>query len=419
MGFAYRKGYGKAIRRRYAAPAVPMPRLRPAAATPAIARCRLRRDDAFPRRAEALGFAFHSPEEREYWARDACYALTPEAVAALEAAARELDGMIAAAVDRVVRRGDYAAFGFTPRLAALVEASHRLGEPSLYGRFDFRLDPDGGIKLFEFNAETPAALLEAAVVQLAWFEETPPGPATRPGSDQWSRIDDALVERWPALGLPRRIHFAAERDREDEIAQVAYLMATARAAGHEAEFLPVDDISWQEEAGFVTPDGTPLAACFKLYPWDWLDAEEGGRLLPLGRTRWIEPARRMLAANKAILVTLWEMFPGHPLLLPAALDRAAIDGPAIGKPALGLEGWGMQVEGTATDESTEIAEGLPPSPTVWQQWAPLPGHATADGLAYPVMGVWMVGEEPAGLGIREGDDLVTTLEDRFVPHVIL
>jgi glutathionylspermidine synthase len=113
------------------------------------------------------------------------------------------------------------------------------------------------------------------------------------------------------------------------------------------------------------------------------------------------------------------MFPGHPLLLPAALDRAAIDGPAIGKPALGLEGWGMQVEGTAADESTEIAEGLPPSPTVWQQWAPLPGHATADGLAYPVMGVWMVGDEPAGLGIREGDDLVTTLEDRFVPHVIL
>jgi glutathionylspermidine synthase len=334
----------------------------------------------------------------------------------MEAAARELNGMMAAAVDRVVARGDYAAFGFTPRLAALVEDSHRLREPSLYGRFDFRLDPaDGSVKLYEFNAETPAALLEAASVQLAWFEETPDAP----GSDQWNAIDDALVARWPRMGLPRRIHFAAERDREDEIAQVAYLMATARAAGHEAAFLPVDDISWQAETGFVTPDGTPLAACFKLYPWDWLDAEEGGRLLPLGRTRWIEPARRMLHASKAILVTLWEMFPRHPLLLPASLDRAAIDGPAIGKPALGLEGWGMTVEGTARDESTEVAEGLPPSPTIWQQWAPLPGHATPKGLAYPVMGVWMVGDEPAGLGILEGDDRVTTFEDRFVPHVIL
>ncbi|HWT11067.1 MAG TPA: glutathionylspermidine synthase family protein [Roseomonas sp.] len=386
---------------------------------PAIARRTLRRDDAFPLRAEALGFSFHSPEGREYWARDACYVLTPEAIAAMEAAARELNGMIAAVVDRIVARGDYDAFGFTPRLAALVEASHRAREPSLYGRFDFRLDPGGAIKLFEFNAETPAALLEAATVQLAWFEEAPPGPMTRPGTDQWNAIDDALVARWPQLGLPRRIHFAAERDREDEIAQVAYLMATARAAGHDAAFLPVDDISWQDGTGFVTPEGAPLAACFKLYPWDWLDIEEGGRLLPLGRTRWIEPARRMLPASKAILVTLWEMFPRHPLLLPASLDRAAIDGPAIGKPALGLEGWGMTVDGTARDESTEIAEGLPPSPTIWQQWAPLPGHATPTGLAYPVMGVWMIGDEPAGLGIREGDDRVTTFEDRFVPHVIL
>ena len=382
-------------------------------------RRRLRRDDAFPLRAESLGFVFHSPEEREYWARDACYALTPEAVTAMEAAARELNGMIAAAADRVIARGDYSAFGFTPRLAALVEASHRRGEPSLYGRFDFRLDPDGTVKLFEFNAETPAALLEAATVQLAWFEETPHGEETRPGTDQWNAIDDLLVARWSRMDLPRRIHFAAERQREDEIAQVAYLMATARAAGFEAEFLPVDDISWQAEAGFVTPDGTPLDACFKLYPWDWLDIEEGAPLLPLGRTRWIEPARRMVPASKAILVTLWEMFPGHPLLLPASLDRAAIDGPAIGKPALGLEGYGMTVEGTAQDESTEIAEGLPPSPTIWQQWAPLPGHATPDGVAFPVMGVWMIGDEPAGLGIREGDERVTTFEDRFVPHVVL
>lgn len=388
-----------------------------AAPTPALRRLSLHRDDAFPRRAEALGFGFHTAEDREYWVRDACYALTPEAVDAMAAAAKELHGMIEAAVAQVVARGDYAAFGFTPRLAALVEASHRAGEPSLYGRFDLRLAPDGGIKLFEFNAETPAALFEAAVVQLAWFEEAEPGPETRPGRDQWNAIDDALLARWPALALPRLVHFTAEAGRPDEIAQVAYLMANARAAGHEAAFLSVEDISWQEGAGFTDPGGTPLAACFKLYPWDWLDAEEGGRLLPLGRTRWIEPARRMLPASKAILATLWSLFPGHPLLLPAALDRGAIDGPAIGKPALGLEGQGMQVDGIP-GASTAPAAGLPPCPMIWQAWAPLPVHPTPQGDAYPVMGVWMVGDEPQGLGIREGEALVTTLEDRFVPHVV-
>jgi glutathionylspermidine synthase len=383
----------------------------------AIRRTMLPRDDAFTAQAERLGFGFHSPEGREYWCRDACYVLDAAVAWRMAEAARELEGMIDAAAEAVVRRGDYRPFGFTDRLAALVEASHRAAEPSLYGRFDFRLAPDGGIKLFEFNAETPAALFEAAVVQLAWFEHATAG--LPPGADQWNAIDDALVARWPEMALPDRIHFAAERDREDEIAQVAYLMATARAAGHEAEFVPVDDISWH--AGlrrFVTPEGAPLEACFKLYPWDWLDAEEGGRLLPARGTRWIEPARRMLHANKAILAELWRIFPGHPLLLPASLRREEIDGAAIGKPALGLEGHGMTVEADA-DASTEVAEGLPPSPTVWQQWSPLPAHDAGGVPAYPVMGVWSVGGVPCGLGIREGEGLVTTLEDRFVPHILL
>ena len=88
------------------------------------------------------------------------------------------------------------------------------------------------------------------------------------------------------MALPPRIHFAAGRDRDGEIAQVAYLMATARAAGHTAAFLPVDDISWH--AGLcrlVAPDGTPLEACFKLCPWGWLDAEEGGPRLTAAGTR--------------------------------------------------------------------------------------------------------------------------------------
>ena len=67
-------------------------------ARPAIVRLNLLRDDAFPGRAEALGFGFHSPDGREYWARDACYALTPEAVeswAAREAKTRPTQARLA------------------------------------------------------------------------------------------------------------------------------------------------------------------------------------------------------------------------------------------------------------------------------------------------------------------------------------
>jgi glutathionylspermidine synthase len=35
-----------------------------------------------------------------------------------------------------------------------------------------------------------------------------------------------------------------------------------------------------------------------------------------------------------------------------------------------------------------------------------------------VLGSWLVADEPAGLGIRESDGLITDSCSRFVPHVI-
>ena len=37
---------------------------------------------------------------------------------------------------------------------------------------------------------------------------------------------------------------------------------------------------------------------------------------------------------------------------------------------------------------------------------------------YPIIGSWIVGQEPAGMGIREADTLVTDNKSRFVPHLI-
>ena len=38
---------------------------------------------------------------------------------------------------------------------------------------------------------------------------------------------------------------------------------------------------------------------------------------------------------------------------------------------------------------------------------------------YPVVGAWIVGEDPAGVGIREDNSRVTKNLSRFVPHVIV
>ncbi len=80
---------------------------------------------------------------------------------------------------------------------------------------------------------------------------------------------------------------------------------------------------------FVDLEDTPITTLFKIVPLDWLLADEfGAHLIQATMQRQltvIEPAWKMVAANKAILAVLWEMYSGHPHLLPAFMDRRAFE----------------------------------------------------------------------------------------------
>jgi glutathionylspermidine synthase len=153
-----------------------------------------------------------------------------------------------------------------------------------------------------------------------------------------------------------------------------------------------------------------LETLFKLYPWEWLVREEfGGHLLqqPLAM---LEPAWKMLLSNKALLVALWHLYPGHANLLPAYFDDAAFAGEYVKKPLLAREGANITLQtksGQLTEAGDYGAEGY-----VYQGVAKLPDF----GGRYPVIGSWIIGDEPAGIGIREDDGPITRNSSRFVPH---
>ncbi len=123
----------------------------------------------------------------------------------------------------------------------------------------------------------------------------------------------------------------------------------------------------------------------------------------------------MLLSNKALLAVLWELYPGHPNLLPAYLDgpRELADGPGapgyVAKPLLGREGAGVTVH------EPGAAPVVRDEPCCYQELAALPDF---DGNRV-VLGAWVVENESAGLGIRESAGLVTDEYARFLPHVIL
>lgn len=347
-------------------------------------------------RVEALGFDFHSLDGT-YWVEDGYYAFEAAEVDRIEDAANELQCMCLHAVAEVVTRGDYHLLGLDARAATLVERTWNAGEGALYGRMDLAYDGHGVPRLLEYNADTPTSLFEAAVVQWHWLEDTAVLP------DQFNLIHERLVERWRQL-LPTgsHVHFAGALASPEDAATVEYLQATCQQAGHAAQLLDVSDIGWRD--GFLDLADRPLGLAFKLYPWEWMMAEPFAEHLAHAATRWIEPAWKQVLSNKSLLPLLWSMFPGHPNLLPASHEPRDIVGPVVGKPRFGREGEGVFF----ADHGVHFGEqGM-----VYQAQASLFQHAGRHAL----LGVWLVGDEAVGMGIREDDGLITRDTSRFVPH---
>jgi glutathionylspermidine synthase len=117
------------------------------------------------------------------------------------------------------------------------------------------------------------------------------------------------------------------------------LCDTCAQAGVRPQPVFIEDIGWDARQDcFVDLEGSPIRRCFKLYPWEWLWREEFGAHLATDCVQFIEPAWKMLLSNKGLLPILWELFPGHPNLLPAYEEAAPLGGRYIRKPRLGREG---------------------------------------------------------------------------------
>ena len=354
-----------------------------------------------------LGFVFHSPEGEPYWDETCCYRFTAAEVDVLEAATGELEHMCLELVDRVVKAGEEAYQRLRiPRPAwEAIERSWTTREKHLYGRFDLRFDGNGPPKLLEYNADTPTALFEAAVVQWEWLE------ALKPGSDQFNSIHEKLIEAWSQFGLGSTlVYFSAVRDSAEDRGTVEYVRDTAIQAGLETAHVDIEDIGW-DGVRFLDLADEPIEALFKLYPWEWIVGEAFGQHLLSGATRVIEPAWKMVLSNKAALSLLWEMAPNHPNLLPAALEPGLIEGAIVRKPVFGREGANVQVI-EAGRVVAETGGDYGDEGFVYQAHVPLPAF---EGN-YPVIGSWVVASQPAGMGIREDSTPITRDTSRFVPH---
>ena len=359
------------------------------------------------RKVEELGLSFHTIAGDVYWDESACYRFTSAEVDKLEAATAELHERALEAVGRVIEKKDFARFQIPAPFHEAVAESWRDEEPSLYGRMDLSWDGSGEPRLLEYNADTPTALLEASVVQWYWMQEV------KSGADQFNSIHEKLIGRWKEirarLAADGRMYFAGDLESVEDTGNLDYLRDTALQAGLAPIPIAVGDIGW-DGARFVDLEGRNIGALFKLYPWEWMVREAFAANLLKNTMRVIEPAWKMLLSNKAILPVMWEMFPDHPNLLAASFEPGRFTTDFVKKPLYSREGANVSVN--AGDTVIDVGGDYGEEGFIWQAYHPLPSY----GGRYAVIGSWVIGDEPAGVGIREDATPVTRDTSRFVPH---
>lgn len=359
---------------------------------------------------ENLGFGFHTTDV-PYWDETAYYSFTLDEIDNLEKATTTLWDLCLKAVQHVIDNKLYSQFKIPENYIEYIEKTWNEDVPSIFGRFDLCYKNDK-IKMLEFNADTPTSLYEAGIVQWFWLQDFDKN------KDQFNSIHEKLIAYWKYLKVylhPGKLHFTCLKETLEDLTNTEYMRDCAIQAGLETKLVLIDDIGWDENAKqFVDMEDESIRNIFKLYPWEWLAAEQFGKniLEDTNQTFWIEPSWKMILSNKAILPILWELNPDCEYLLPAYFDENGMKD-YVKKPILSREGANIEmVKHYGTLEKTDGEYGE--EGFVYQQLFELPDFDNN----YPVIGSWIIGQEAAGIGIREANNLITDNKSRFVPHLI-
>jgi glutathionylspermidine synthase len=371
--------------------------------------------------ANSLGFRFHTTDGHPYWDESVHYRFSLAQIEDdIENPTRELHELCMDLVSRAVRTEDYLRrLAIPERFWDFIRNSWTRGDPHIYGRMDLAYDGKGPAKLYELNYDTPTSLYEAAVFQWIWLQECIGHGRLPADTDQFNSLQEKLCLAFATLAprLGELMHFTSVRDSVEDRATVDYLADLATQAGIRTQYVALEDIGRTAAGRYTDCDNRIIEAIFKLYPWEFLLAEEFSQYLESCRASWFEPAWKAILSNKGALALLWELHPGHPNLLPTFFEESGagpLDAGWVRKPLCSREGANVELV-TDQNEHLEVPGPYGDFPYVRQAYHPLPRFADN----YALIGSWVVGDQPAGIGIREDASLITRDTARFVPHIVV
>jgi len=375
---------------------------------------------------EELGFVWHTDNDNTSYIADELTVVSEAEAEAYANAANELYDMFVEAGEYVIENSLFHEIGIPFNLVELIKTSWESDVHwHLYGRFDFAGGIDGKpIKLLEFNADTPTALFESAIIQWAMLKQN-----GLEESSQFNFIYEALVEnfrRIVTLGVDTeqfeelyegwRFLFSSIKGNAEEENTVKLLRHIATEAGFDTAFAYIDETEFDDSGIYSEEEKFDL--WFKLIPWEDIAIEESDLAMLLTdiiknqEAIIFNPAYTLMFQSKGFLKILWDLYPNHPLLLESSFEP--LEGKKqVRKPIFGREGGDVAIinaDGTVEEENKDVYGN---HKMLFQEYVELPtdleGNSYQAGVFYAY--------EACGVGFRRGGKILNNMS-KFVGHIV-
>jgi glutathionylspermidine synthase len=376
---------------------------------------------------ESLGFVWHTDSDESNYISDELVVISEAEAEAYYDATNELYDMYVEAAEHVIENDLFHDIGIPFNLVDIIKESWENDVHwHLYGRFDLSGGIDNKpIKLLEFNADTPTALFETAIIQWAIIKQN-----HLEEEHQFNSVYEALIDNFKRLVTLEhdisafeerydgwKFLFTSIRGNSEEENTVRLLQHIATEAGYETEFAYIDEVEFDDKEGVFFNDEN-YELWFKLIPWEDIALEESDLAMLLTniiknqKAIIFNPAYTLLFQSKGILKILWDLYPNHPLLLETSFEPLA-DQTQVQKPIFGREGANVSILNKNTDIIESIAGDYDNHKMVYQSYTEL--VTDTQGLSYQA-GVFYA-YEACGLGFRKGGKILDNMS-KFVGHIV-
>ena len=377
---------------------------------------------------EELGFSWHTDSDGSKYISDELVKISADEAEAYYNASNELYDMYVEAAEHVIENKLFFDLGIPFNLVDTIKKSWENDVHwHIYGRFDLAGGIDGqGIKLIEFNADTPTSLFETALLQWAILkhnnmdEEKQFNTVYESISNNFKRLitlfDD--IEEFDERYDGWKILFSSISNNDEEEATTRLLQQIATDAGFNTSFEYLENTHFDED-GIYDADGNSYEYWFKLFPWEDIATDEPElattltNLMQNQKAIILNPAYTLLFQSKGMLKILCDLFPDSPYLLKTSFEPLK-NIKQVEKSVFGREGANTAII-DYNNQLVEKTEGPYDNyKKVYQEYVDFPKDR--QGTKYQA-GVFFA-YEACGLSFRKGSEIMDNMS-KFVGHVIV